>query len=42
LYFSQWYGLWVPKGTPKGIILTLNNTTRAALADPPVRQKLAD
>jgi tripartite-type tricarboxylate transporter receptor subunit TctC len=42
LYFSQWYGLWAPKGTPKDIILMLNNATRAALADTTARHRLAD
>jgi tripartite-type tricarboxylate transporter receptor subunit TctC len=39
---SSWHALWVPKGTPKGIIEKLNGAVVAALADPTVRQRLAD
>ncbi|MFO1159938.1 MAG: tripartite tricarboxylate transporter substrate-binding protein [Reyranellaceae bacterium] len=42
LYVSVWHGLWVPKATPKDVIARLNGAARAALADPSVRQKLAD
>lgn len=40
--FSFWQGLWAPKGTPKDIIGKLNAAVRDALADPTVRQRLAD
>ena len=36
---SLWYGLWVPKGTPKGIIDKLNATLRQVLADPSVQKR---
>src|SRR5215216_1425632 len=42
LYLSYWQGLWVPKGTPKTIIGKLNAATVDALAEPAVRQRLAD
>jgi tripartite-type tricarboxylate transporter receptor subunit TctC len=42
LYFSQWYGLWAPKGTPNNVIGKLNNAVVDALADPLVRSGLAD
>jgi tripartite-type tricarboxylate transporter receptor subunit TctC len=42
LYATFWHGLWVPKGTPKGVIARLNSAARAALADPAVRQRFAD
>jgi tripartite-type tricarboxylate transporter receptor subunit TctC len=42
LYLSYWQGLWVPKGTPKAIIGKLNAATVDALAEPAVRQRLAD
>jgi tripartite-type tricarboxylate transporter receptor subunit TctC len=42
LYVSYWHGLWAPKGTPKDIIAKLNASVVAALADPGVRQRLAD
>ncbi len=39
---SLWYGLWVPKDTPKHVIGKLNAAVVDALAAPPVRQRLAD
>ena len=42
VYISTWYGLWVPKGTPEEIIAKLNAVAMHALADPTVRQRLAD
>ena len=42
LYVSTWYGLWVPKGTPADIVARLNSAVVAALADPTVREKLAE
>jgi len=41
-YASAWFGLWVPKRTPKSVIATLNSAVVEALADPSVRSKLAD
>jgi tripartite-type tricarboxylate transporter receptor subunit TctC len=41
VYISTWYGLWVPKGTPKEAIDKLGAAARAAMADPAVRAKLA-
>jgi tripartite-type tricarboxylate transporter receptor subunit TctC len=42
LYATFWHALWAPKGTPKDIIMKLNGSVRAALADPQVRQRFAD
>ncbi|HMA73562.1 MAG TPA: tripartite tricarboxylate transporter substrate-binding protein [Xanthobacteraceae bacterium] len=42
LYISVWYGLWVPKGTPKDIIGKLNEAAMVAMADPMVRTRMAD
>jgi len=42
LDISVWYGLWAPKGTPKEIITRLNQAAVEALADPVMRQRLAD
>jgi tripartite-type tricarboxylate transporter receptor subunit TctC len=42
LYLSFWHGLWLPKGTPKDIIAKLNAAVMDALADPVVRQRLAE
>ncbi len=41
VYISTWYGLWVPKGTPKEAIDKLGDAARKAMADPAVRAKLA-
>jgi tripartite-type tricarboxylate transporter receptor subunit TctC len=40
LYISVWYGLWVPKGTPKDIIARLNGAAVEAMADPAVRTRM--
>jgi tripartite-type tricarboxylate transporter receptor subunit TctC len=39
-YFSFWHAFWVPKGTPKEIVTTLNNALGKALADPATRERL--
>jgi tripartite-type tricarboxylate transporter receptor subunit TctC len=41
LSFSQWVGLFAPKGTPRDIIGKLNAAVIEALADPVVRSRLA-
>ena len=41
-YFSFWHALWVPKDTPKDIILKLNGAVVSTLADPAIRKKLVD
>ena len=41
-YASLWYGLWVPKDTPKAIIAKLNAAIVDALASPQVRTRLAE
>jgi tripartite-type tricarboxylate transporter receptor subunit TctC len=41
-FASLWYGLWVPKGTSKDIIATLNAAMTQVLSSPPVKQRLAD
>ena len=40
--FSNWHGLWAPKGTPKTIISQLGAVLVEALADGNVRTRLAD
>jgi tripartite-type tricarboxylate transporter receptor subunit TctC len=42
LYNSIWFGIWAPKGTPSDVIAKLNAAVIDALADPTVRQRLAD
>jgi tripartite-type tricarboxylate transporter receptor subunit TctC len=39
---SAWFGLAVPKGTPRAIIDRINREVNAGLADPGLRAKLAD
>jgi tripartite-type tricarboxylate transporter receptor subunit TctC len=41
-YFSLWFGLWAPKGTPHDIIAALNEAVVTALADPSIRQTIAE
>jgi tripartite-type tricarboxylate transporter receptor subunit TctC len=41
-YISLWNAIWAPKGTRKEIIAKLNAAVVASLADPRVRQQLAD
>jgi tripartite-type tricarboxylate transporter receptor subunit TctC len=38
-FASLWYGLWVPKDTPKDVVAKLNATMVQVLADPPVRKR---
>jgi tripartite-type tricarboxylate transporter receptor subunit TctC len=40
LYISVWYGLWVPKGTPRDVIAKLNAAAVDAMADPNVRNRM--
>jgi tripartite-type tricarboxylate transporter receptor subunit TctC len=39
---SAWFGMAVPKGTPRAIIEKLNREVNAALADPGMQAKFAD
>jgi tripartite-type tricarboxylate transporter receptor subunit TctC len=41
-HISAWEGVWAPKGTPKDVIGKLNAAMVTALANPAVRQRLAD
>ena len=41
-YMAVWHGIWVPKNTPKAIVARLNAAIVEALADPIVRQSLAE
>jgi tripartite-type tricarboxylate transporter receptor subunit TctC len=38
-FASLWYGLWVPKDTPKDIVAKLNATMVQVLADPAVQKR---
>jgi tripartite-type tricarboxylate transporter receptor subunit TctC len=41
-YGSLWHGLWAPKGTPPDVIAKLEAAVKQSLADPAVKQRLAD
>jgi len=41
-YFSQWYALFAPRGTPNYVIEKLHDAVVSALADPVLRRKLPD
>jgi tripartite-type tricarboxylate transporter receptor subunit TctC len=42
LTYTNWYGLFAPKGTPKDIIGKLSAATIEAVADPAVRSRLIE
>jgi tripartite-type tricarboxylate transporter receptor subunit TctC len=42
IYVSNWHALWAPKGVGADIIARLNAAVTSALADPAVRQRIAD
>jgi len=41
-YLQVWHGVWVPKGTPKDVVGSLNTAIVDALADSNVRSRFAD
>jgi tripartite-type tricarboxylate transporter receptor subunit TctC len=41
LYDAYWHGLWAPKGTTKDIVAKLSAAVTHALAEPAVKQRLA-
>ena len=41
VYVIAWYGMWMPKGTPRDVIAKFSAAAMEALADPGVREKLA-
>jgi tripartite-type tricarboxylate transporter receptor subunit TctC len=42
LLIENWYGMIAPAGTPPAIVATLNHVATQAMADPGVKEKLAD
>lgn len=42
VYVVAWYGMWMPKGTPKAVIAKFSAAAMEALADPTVKARLAD
>ena len=41
VHVIAWYGMWMPKGTPKEVIAKFSAAAIEALADPAVRERLA-
>jgi len=41
-HMTLWNGLWVPKGTPKDVVVRLNAAAIEAMADPAVQKRLND
>lgn len=41
-YMSIWHALWVPKGTPRDVVMKLNGAAREALADPAIKKRLQE
>jgi tripartite-type tricarboxylate transporter receptor subunit TctC len=41
-HFSQWFGLWAPKGTPNDVIGKINGAVVKALADPTMPARLSE
>ena len=41
-YFSLWFALWAPKGTPNDVIARLNDAVVTTLAEPSIRQRIAE
>ena len=39
---TNWLGAYAPKGTPKDVVAKLNAAFNTAMADPAVRQRIAD
>ena len=42
LDISIWFGLYAPKGTPAPVLKKINTAMRFAMADPTIKQRLAD
>jgi tripartite-type tricarboxylate transporter receptor subunit TctC len=42
LHISTWHGIWLPRGTPREVVMKLNAAIVQTLADPAVQQRFAD
>ena len=42
LHISTWHGIWLPKGTPREVVMKLNAAIVETLADPAVQQRFVD
>jgi len=41
-YMSIWHAFWVPKGTPRDVVMKLNGALRDALADAAIQKRFAE
>lgn len=41
-YIAVWHAFWLPKGTPKDIVMKMNAAVRGVLADPVVQRRLVE
>ena len=41
VHVIAWYGMWMPKGTPKEVVAKFSAAAQEALADPTVKERLA-
>lgn len=41
-YIAVWHAFWLPKGTPKDIVMKMNAAVRDVLADPVVQRRLVE
>ena len=42
LHTAVWHGIWLPKATPKDVVMKLNGAIVETLADPAVRQRFGE
>ena len=42
LHTAIWHGIWLPKGTPRPVVMRLNAAIVETLADPTIRQRFAE
>lgn len=42
MHISVWHGMWLPKGTPRAIVMRLNAAIVETLLDPGIRERFAD
>ena len=42
LHTAVWHGIWLPKGTPRDIVMKLNAAIVETLADPVIRERFAE
>ena len=42
MHTAIWHGMWLPKGTPRPVVMRLNAAIVETLADPTIRQRFAE